>query len=197
MPSRPFDSSGTWVRGITWSSHDLSRQAQPGESKANGWCPRIDGGRTSRAGAKRRSGWLARPTRWNMDGAEQPSRNCSTGRTVVAAGTSPNHPWHRGGMGDGRPLTWSDDSVGRCETQDVTSSIETAASKERCERQYGGKPYGEKKPELRPVAAHYGLAVPGFRPVCLFGGGLLYTANTVWIGTEGVNNCNGLNSGPR
>ena len=133
----------------------IAAGAQPSESRENGWRPRKDGWRTSRGVGKRRSGWLGEPNRWNVDGAEQASRNCSTGRTVVAAGTSTNHPWHLGDMRDGRPLAWSDASVGRCETQDVTSSIEPAASKERCEQGYGWKPYGEEKAEVRPVATHY------------------------------------------
>jgi hypothetical protein len=132
--------SADWPRGVRTRAAEprpIAAAAQPSDSKENGWRPRIEGRRTSRGVAKRRSGWSAKPNRWKVDGAEQANRNCSTGHTVVAAGTSPNHPWHRGDMGDGRPVALSDGGVGRCGAEDVRSSIETATDKERPEQGYG------------------------------------------------------------
>jgi len=58
-------------------------------------------------------------------------------------------------MGDERPVALSDGGVGRCESEDVRSSIETAIDKERPEQGYGWKPCDEEKAERRPVATHF------------------------------------------
>jgi hypothetical protein len=85
---------------------------------------------------KRRFGWLAKPNRWNVNGAEEAGRNCGTGRAVVPAGAGANHPWHRRDTGDGRPPMLNEGDIGRCEPEEV-SSMETANDKERAEQRYG------------------------------------------------------------
>jgi hypothetical protein len=125
------------------------------ELNENGWRLRIEGWRTSRGVGKRRCGWLADPNRWNVDGAEQASRNCGTRPTVVAAGTSPNHPWHRQDMAAGRPAPLSDGEGCRCEPAEASSFIEMATDQERCDQRKSWKPDHEEKTQVRPVAAHY------------------------------------------
>jgi hypothetical protein len=58
-------------------------------------------------------------------------------------------------MGAGRPVMLSDGDVGRRESGEVRSSIETATDKERREQDYGWTPCDEEKAEVRPVVTHY------------------------------------------
>jgi hypothetical protein len=58
-------------------------------------------------------------------------------------------------MGDGRPPMLSEGDVGRCEPEEVRTSMETATDKERPEQRYGWKPDEEEKAEVRPVPPHY------------------------------------------
>ena len=90
-----------------------------------------------------------------MDEAEEAGRDCSTVHAVLAAGTRPNHPWHRREMVDGWSVMLNEGDVGRCEPEEARLSIETATDKERHKQGYGWKPDDEKKAEVRPVAAHY------------------------------------------
>jgi hypothetical protein len=103
----------------------------------------------------RHTGWLAQSNQWNVNGAEEASRKCSTGHTVVVPGTRPNHPWHRGDTGYGRPVVVGDGDVDGCEPEEVRSSIETVAAKERCQQRNSCRPCDEGKAEVRPVPPHY------------------------------------------
>jgi hypothetical protein len=103
------------------------------ELNENGWRLRIEGWRTSRGVGKRRCGWLADPNRWNVVGALQASRSSSASHTVVASGKRPNHLWHCENMPDG-PVPLSGTDLGRCEPEEVRSSIEPATDKERGEQ---------------------------------------------------------------